>query len=311
MAVLAAFCLLAGPGIRGQDVALESRTRLLFNAISNLEERTAMGLIAEGVDVNARNGVDWTLLHDVSFFPQLRKVLDALLARGANIEARAMGGKTPLLWAVEHANEYMTSRLLAVGVDVKATDDLGRTALHLVSPDEDDLASHIGSREEILRLLIRSGLDIEARDVDGRRPLHAASENRFGRMAMRILLAAGADAGARAKWGATALHFASGKGAVKNVRLLLSRRFRSRLDVDATDDLGRTALFLASEKGHMKVVRRLLRAGADTGRRDEVGRTALDMAVKNGHENVARVLRRNARGFLPRCVAGVRGLLGV
>ena len=61
---------------------------------------------------------------------------------------------------------------------------------------------------------------------------------------------------------------------------------------------GRTALHFASQRGHIDCVAVLLRAGSNPSIVDEEGNTAADLARENGHHDVADLitefaLRRN------------------
>lgn len=58
------------------------------------------------------------------------KCCELLLDRGANIEARVVGGATPLI-AASDKHESVCKLLLTRGADVNAVDNLGCTALHL------------------------------------------------------------------------------------------------------------------------------------------------------------------------------------
>ena len=57
-------------------------------------------------------------------------------------------------------------------------------------------------------------------------------------------------------------------------------------DIDAKDDLGRTALIVASEHGHLDAVQTLLAKGADVNAKANTGFTALMAACVMGHVDV-------------------------
>ncbi|KAL7755715.1 hypothetical protein ACKLNR_014242 [Fusarium oxysporum f. sp. zingiberi] len=66
---------------------------------------------------------------------------------------------------------------------------------------------------------------------------------------------------------------------------------RNVLAVDASDELGRTALSWAVERRQEAVVRLLLEKGAAIESKDTVGRTALSWAAEGGREAVVRLLK--------------------
>ena len=106
---------------------------------------------------------------------------------------------------------------------------------------------------------------------------------------MRELLAHGANVGATAAQGDTALHIAAQAGQGAALRLLLDGAGAAAAINARTDD-GRTALFIAAMEGHADCVRALLAAGADASP-DCQGYSALSIAEQQGHEEIVSLLR--------------------
>ena len=69
------------------------------------------------------------------------------------------------------------------------------------------------------------------------------------------------------------------------------------VDINHSDDQGRTPLFLASENGHTTVVRKLLdfRQIDVNKARTDYGATALFAASQFGHEDIVRLLLNHPR----------------
>ncbi len=103
---------------------------------------------------------------------------EALLARGANPNARGRSGKPPLFYAIEGHHADVLTWLLERGADIEQTDDFGTTAL-MEAVGEDDL--------ECVDILLSAGADID-RDASGT----SLSRARTREIIMR-LLDAGAD----------------------------------------------------------------------------------------------------------------------
>ena len=88
-------------------------------------------LLAQGADPNARNFLGETPLHQTGYFNGAT-VAKMLLAHGADPNARDSGGGTPLhIAAGAGASVDVVRILLDHGVDPQARNDQGQTALDL------------------------------------------------------------------------------------------------------------------------------------------------------------------------------------
>ena len=67
----------------------------------------------------------------------------------------------------------------------------------------------------------------------------------------------------------------------------------SKIDVNAQDDDGHTALHTSTEAGHARIVKLLCQKQADPGIEDLSGATALHHATSHGHEEIVRHLLQN------------------
>ena len=66
------------------------------------------------------------------------------------------------------------------------------------------------------------------------------------------------------------------------------------IDVNCSDDLGRTALHVAASEGHSNMVQALLQTNIDINVKDHKGNTALNDAVRHHHDAVAALIRTHA-----------------
>lgn len=174
-------------------------------------------------------------------------------------------------------------------------------------PDVFDAAA-LGEASLVRDLLDGDGTQALAYSPDGWTALHLASH--FGQTdAVRVLLGAGAEAGARSRNSLEnqPLHAAvAGDVPLTLVRALLAHG----ADVNATQSGAFTPLHGAAQKGNLALVRLLLDAGADPDARAEGGKTARDFAAEAGHGAVVRTLdllgdERQAREQIWRVVAGI------
>jgi cytohesin len=165
--------------------------------------------------VNARRDDGWTPLHSAAFSGR-KEIAELLIAKGANVNAKAKGGDTPLDAADretaallrKHGGKHGTihgaagggdieavKEFLAAGTDVNATNEWGVTPLHSVAT------------KEIAELLIAKGAEVNAKNNDGYTPLHWAASGGHKEIA-ELLIANGADVNAKDDDGETPLDFA-------------------------------------------------------------------------------------------------------
>jgi uncharacterized protein len=104
--------------------------------------------------------------------------------------------------------------------------------------------------------------------------------------AVRALLLQKVDVNAAEGDGATALHWASYRDDLAAADALL----RAGANVNAANDLGATALWMASMNGSVAMVRRLLDAGANPNATLLSGETPVMVASRSGHADVVQLL---------------------
>lgn len=210
--------------------------------------------LAAGADPNARNPTDGdTPLHWANSADDVA----ALVAAGANLNARDFLGHTPLHMAV-YTPLFARSvdavlALLAAGADPTARNNNGETPLHRAD-SADDVAP-----------LLAAGAMLNARDNIGETPLHEATGERSRNADVAAaLLAAGADPNARNNYGHTPLHSLTSSAAA-GFNVSLNSRTAGFDEIEEE--------FWARD---VEVVRVLLAAGADPNARDATGATPLD-----------------------------------
>ncbi len=193
---------------------------------------------------------------------RLIRVLNLLLAHGANVNGRDEDGFTALHWACAWGYCAVADVLLVHGADPNLPAEVGGefgrycytyTDEFVVGPTPLHLAAAEGNAETI-HLLFGYGVDIDARDRQGATPLYCALHAGNARTA-RALMAAGA-----------------GKIVVKN-------------------DPGETILLDAVRDGDADLVQVLLENGADPNERTAHNETPLDLAIRRGNSDIVPLLK--------------------
>jgi ankyrin repeat protein len=248
----------------------------LFLAIGRQDADAVKALLAQGADPNARNTIQMTALMIAAKTGSV-EVVNALLAAGAEVNAPSPFGSA-LTFAGFDSKPEMMRLLLDKGADVSAS-----------RPDRISilmLAARAGNAAMVRQLLARKA-DLAATDSQGSTSLSYAA--RAGKTeAARVLLDAGAAVDAADAEGWTPLMHAAVNGHAAVAGLLVNKG----ASLKAKDKKGRTALLLAASYGdYPELARVLLDGGAETGATDAKGRTALALAEARGYEESVKLLR--------------------
>ena len=214
----------------------------LHNAVMARDKAKVEALLAQGADVNARGEDEETPLRWAAVITKAEDIAELLLVKGADVNAREKGGNTPLHTAISHENRDVAMLLLAKGADVNAKGLFGWTPLH---------SATVKGNIKFAEILLAKGADVNATDDDGDTPLAKANKKDLA----ELLVAKGADVNAKNLKGRTPLHRAAEWGHKDGAQVLLA----NGADVNAKDTQGNTPLRLA-EGLEQKVVAELLKA---------------------------------------------------
>jgi len=240
--LLAALVIMSSACAAGRD-------SLLLKASADGDTSQVKTLLAEGADVNFRQGCRTPLLNAVA--GNHPETVSVLLKAGANDNERDCDGRTPLLFAAQHGYDEVRTLIFRKGeplptptppayASLKPANGRAELNEQLFSLVGNVIATEMGQSEvpanlSAARELIAKGADVNAVD-SGQTLLIRAAQNGHIEM-MRLLLGHGADVNGRDDRGRTALMVAAGSDDVDMVELLLSKG----ADVNLKDNDGFTA----------------------------------------------------------------------
>ena len=256
-------------------------------------------------------------------------MVEFLLERNANIEARDDKGSTPLLLAAQAFKAAIVDLLLEHNAEIEFRDNQGNTALLIAVRAHQRPYDTLYANEAVVEALLNHGANAEAKDNDGMTPLLWAVKNNWpgavkqllernvktdcndqdGRTAWQLaeylgekpiiveFLKRDADKNLQHNWSRTLLSEAAEKGSDSVVKQYLEEGH----NIEAKDDIfGQTPLLWAAENGQRAAANVLLDHNAQIGSRNKYGQTALWLAVRQGHAGMVQALiERNAIADTP------------
>lgn len=189
--------------------------------------------------VNTLSRAGRTPLHEAANGGHIDAV-KALLANGANVEAKRTSGFTPLHDAIVKKQRDVAELLIAHGAKIH-----GEMSAAYVD-------------KQTVQLLIDLGADVNQRDKRGMSPLDEAALH-GNTDVLQLLLNHGADVNASSEYGSTPLHYTGDRGEAEAAKLLI----KNGAEVNARAKNGDTPLCRAIRSSQLKVTEVLLANGAD------------------------------------------------
>jgi ankyrin repeat protein len=224
-------------------------------------------------------------------------IVQKLLNKNVDINARDNLGNTPLLIAIRHDDARLTKLLLNNKADYNLDNKRRVSALELAQTRADP---------DVKKVFAQKGIKFEGKQrltsnvsiKDFEKSISQSSSLYKGWPILSIacllgeediaqqLLKQGANVNASDSSGFTALHRASSKNQVKTVKLLLA----NGAVINAKNDKGETPVFLAAETGGLETVEYLVAKGADTSILSSNKTSPLAVAISNQRNKVAMLL---------------------
>jgi len=230
--------------------------------------------------INIINNKGETWLHMAAMHGDIKGV-EALVAKGSDINLKDKGGCTPMMLAAQGGHFEIVARLVPDD-QINNIYQEGQTFLHL--------AAKVGNIKGV-EALVAKGADFNLKDKGGSTPMMLAALQGHSEI-VGLLKEAGADIDYRSthKQEPTFLHQAAFKGDFNLVKILIE----NNADFNLKDKGGRTPMILAAYRGHSEIVRLLKAAGADIDVRvDSEQDTLLHFAVIRKDVKLVKLLIAN------------------
>lgn len=225
----------------------------IVEAVKNSDRDRLRALVAEGADVDAREGDGSTALLWASHRDDLESA-DVLIRAGADVDAANDLGATPIWAASMNGSAPMVEKLLAAGANPNKPLRLGETPLMV--------ASRTGN-PAVVGMLLEHGADVNVPGPRDQTALMWAVTQRQSEV-VALLLAHGADVHARSEvWTQMMAH--PPQSHPEHQRWF--------------EHGGNTALMFAARVGDLASARHLVAAGADVNDTNAWGVSVLTMAV--------------------------------
>lgn len=207
-----------------------------------------------------------------------KDIVELLIEKGADIEAKSKKGTTVFMFAVVGGHADVCELLIEKGADIHAKNNDGLTALIL--------AGGFG-HYDVCELLIRMGADINYKHPRTTQTACTSAVQRGHYKVCALLIGKGDDKDAKSIDDKTALlMYAAKKGHYHVCRILIKKD----ADIDAKNNEGETPLMLAASNGHYEICEFLIKSGADIHAEREDGRTVFRIVAFRGNMKIIKLL---------------------
>ncbi|PQE26803.1 ankyrin repeat-containing protein [Rutstroemia sp. NJR-2017a BVV2] len=265
----------------------DGRTPLSWAADSGAAEVVELLLKEGNIEADSKDNAGWTPLSWAARQKKLKtvQVVELLLRTdGVEVDSKDNCNRTPLSFAAQYGSSLIIESLLKTGkADVEWRDDSGRTPLLWALRDN--------GIEEVETLLNIGKARTGPRDIEITAPLALTTPY--------------------SKLGPSTASLHTSKSAPESpyqVVLMLAVKMDNRrivtmlleeegIEVDMTDEDGRTPLSWAAQLGYEYIVKVLLAGNASIDLEDMTGRTPLSWALEFGRQDVVNVMHVSRRSL--------------
>lgn len=207
-------------------------------------------LISKGADLNARSNSGSTPLHGAAFHGHPEAVR-TLIEKGAEIDIKNNGGYTPFLGACAGGRFDAASLLIEHGADINALTADSNSALQ---------NALWNNNQDLVKILVEKGADVDRLNQQGISPLYFAVAYRDEEIS-DLLIDKGSRFDITNGYNMTMLHYSAALGRLNQAGILIDKG----IDINARCINGKTALYYALLWRHDSIAEYLRSKGADEG----------------------------------------------
>ena len=260
-----------------KELKLNDNISFLSIACMNEQINTVKLLIEKGCDVNEKDHLGKTMLHEMCRTGNI-EIIKLLIKNGARLNEQSNTGKTELFYGIEPIKENsieIIKILLKNGANVNLKDKNEGTLIHKLAGEQNKEQES----KKLMRLLIVKGAKIDERDKYGYTPLMNICYFHDNLEMIKLLIKNGANPEKVDKQNKRAINLACANNQTKIVNYLM----RYEKDINRQDIKGNTLLHEVCQNEYLKIdeiVELLIEKGIDTKIRNNDNETALEM-MKN------------------------------
>ncbi len=213
------------------------------------------------------------------------EILIMLIKNGANLDIINTKRDTLLTFAVERENKELVELLLTKGINIHAVNSQRKSAIELAFQQKE-----YKDHEKVLIALIKSGAKVDIINTKGDTLLIFAADRGFKDLALLLIEGKNNDVNAVNARGKAAIDFALQSENIKIIQALV----KAGANINVVDQDKNTLLMIAAKIGAKAkdLINQLINKGIDVNASNENGKTAIDFARDSGNAKIILTLEK-------------------
>ena len=231
------------------------------------------------------------------------EILIMLIKNGANLDIINTKGDTLLTFAVERENKELVELLLTKGINIHAVNSQRKSAIELAFQQK-----KYKDHENVLIALIKSGAKVDIINTKGDTLLIFAADRGFQDLALLLIEGNNNDVNAVNAREKAAIDFALQSENIKIIEALVN----AGANINVVDQDKNTLLMIAAKTGTkaQNLITQLIQKGIDVNASNDNGKTAIDFAIESGNAKIISTLQKAIKSLKDKNKPGNEGTKG-